>query len=131
MHSSYFAGDIPTTGIAENLMQIAPSTIKQAIHRILRERRLRIGSCITLDHLRLEWMGTGLRDSDLIDGLNMLRDERYVSLRDEHTECVVTILRRQPLMQPLALNELATLSRVGKRRRCGVSGIERRKEPIF
>jgi len=111
-------------------MNVNPSMIKQALHRVIRQRRMKAGSWTTLTDLRRNWSVTGLRSEDLIDGLDMLSKGRYVSLQDDGADCIITLIRHQNILQSVALAETWALSEISKRLHFGLSSFERRKSPV-
>ncbi len=93
--------------------------VDEAIFHILRREQVEVGGWIRLSTLARQWWATGLRRSDLVEGLARLENGGYLSLEGSEDETVAILRKRPPLFRPDAWYKLRTLYQIRARPRSG------------
>ncbi len=73
-------------------MKILPSNIRMALHQIFDDMRVYSGGSLFLRDLDEAWKQTGLREGDLIDGLEHMIDDGELRVELKREGLVVTLL---------------------------------------
>lgn len=104
----------------------------RALRAVIQRKRPSAGQAIGLDEIRGAWSRTGLRQSDLVEALRVLRKDRLIDLGDAELAAATVVVRSMPApaanpeANAAADGDERLLMRARARRRSGPCASERR-----